>query len=688
MRILLIEDDEVLTSVLLETLQQQRYVVDTVDDGRFGLEYAQSGTYDLLLVDVGLPRLDGISLCQKVRAEGSTTPILLMTAKDAPEEKIRGLDAGADDYLTKPLDIAELHARLRALLRRGEVAPATLLEIGQLKLNPVSCEVTYANNPLRLTPKEYSLLELFLRNPTRVYSRSHIIEHLWTFDDPPLEDSVKAHIKGLRRRLKKAGAEGWIENVYGLGYKLSPKIDYEAIQQKRESDKRTEEAPAIEIKTAEVTAVAVAASSAPDSVEQQFQQAMMGLWQQHRGAMAERMKALRKAESALTAGAISTEVQQSAAKAAHKLAGVLGMFGQDDGTDTARLLEDILSAQKTNLSLPKITALIQVLQLSLDSAERSLCGTNAIPAISPKGAEAASSQKLSSTATILAVDDDPVFLNTLASLLQPWGFAVETLSNPDQFWQMLETVEPDLLMLDIEMPNISGIDLCQDVRHDNRQNGRWQSLPILVLSARQNASGEVFAAGADDYVVKPILGPELITRISNRLERSRLIKSLYSRDVITGLDNQIQCQQDFKTLSTKGDNLAFILIRIDNLGQLNLEYGHSAGHRVLKSWGDKITSHLPDAIASYWGNGEFVLMLPGKEEAQASNAIAPLLRSFRQQIYTAEIDQFENRKQHRFQAQYTVGFSMLETKLEAKLETKKKTLSTLYKEAYSRLKLV
>ena len=222
MRILLIEDDEILTSVLVGALQQQRYVVDTVDDGRFGLEYAQSGLYDLLLIDVGLPRLDGISLCQQLRNEGDKTPILLMTAKDAPDEKIRGLDAGADDYLTKPLDVGELQARLRALLRRGEVSPTTVLEIGQLRLDPVSCEVFYADRLLKLTPKEYSLLELFLRNPTRVFSRGHIIEHLWTFDDPPLEDSVKAHVKGLRRRLKKAGADGWIENVYGLGYKLSP----------------------------------------------------------------------------------------------------------------------------------------------------------------------------------------------------------------------------------------------------------------------------------------------------------------------------------------------------------------------------------------------------------------------------------------------------------------------------------
>ncbi|MEM6869399.1 MAG: response regulator, partial [Cyanobacteria bacterium P01_C01_bin.121] len=452
MRILLIEDDEVLTDVLVDTLQQQRYVVDTVDDGRFGLEYAQSGTYDLLLIDVGLPRLDGISLCQEIRAEGNTTPILLMTAKNAPDEKIRGLDAGADDYLTKPLDIAELHARLRALLRRGEVVPTSVLAIGRLRLDPMSCEVTYADSPLKLTPKEYSLLELFLRNPTRVFSRSHIIEHLWTFDDPPLEDSVKAHIKGLRRRLKKAGADGWIENVYGLGYKLSPKIDYEALAQPPQGSVAQQNSSKQTVKQdTEATVASPVVSNAPvegsvkdsvkesgegveagsveDSVEQQFQQAMAKLWQQHRHSMAERMSALKQAEDDLKLGALAKDVQQSAAKAAHKLAGVLGMFGQDDGTETARSLETLLSDEAAELSLAQVSALIEQLNTSLAAAEQTLGTTVASPSTALADSRNEISGEVSvsptvATATILAVDDDPVFLDTLAPLLQPWGFTV------------------------------------------------------------------------------------------------------------------------------------------------------------------------------------------------------------------------------------------------------------------------
>ncbi len=220
MRILLVEDDKVLLNVLLETLTRQHYVVDVAEDGQTGWDYAQSTSYDLILLDVGLPELDGIALCQRLRTEKCTSPILLMTAREANGDRVRGLDSGADDYLIKPLDLAELQARIRALLRRGEVAPTTVLQWGQLRLDPRSCQVQYGEKVLGLTPKEYSLLEVFLRNPARVFSRGQLVEHLWTFDDPPQEDSVKAHIKGLRQKLKAAGAADWIENVYGLGYRL------------------------------------------------------------------------------------------------------------------------------------------------------------------------------------------------------------------------------------------------------------------------------------------------------------------------------------------------------------------------------------------------------------------------------------------------------------------------------------
>ncbi|MBE8970735.1 response regulator transcription factor, partial [Nostocales cyanobacterium LEGE 12452] len=222
MRILLIEDEEILASVLLKSLTKQHYVVDVVQDGQMGWEYTQSTNYDLLLIDVGLPKLDGITLCQRLRSGGCFTPILLMTAKDGSRERIQGLDAGADDYLIKPLDLEELQARIRALIRRGDRPCTPILEVGSLRLDPSSCEVTYNNKLLELTAKEYSLLELFLRNPSRVFSRGDIIEHLWTFDDPPQEETVKSHIKYLRQKLKAAGAVDWIENVYGLGYRLNP----------------------------------------------------------------------------------------------------------------------------------------------------------------------------------------------------------------------------------------------------------------------------------------------------------------------------------------------------------------------------------------------------------------------------------------------------------------------------------
>lgn len=644
MRILLIEDDEILTDVLVESLQQQRYVVDTVDDGRFGLEYAESGTYDLLLIDVGLPRLDGISLCQQLRNGGCTKPILLMTAHDAADEKIRGLDAGADDYLTKPLDIAELQARLRALLRRKEVAASSVLEIGQLWLNPESCEVTYAGKLLNLTPKEYSLLELFLRNPNRVFSRGHIVEHLWTFDDPPLEDSVKAHVKGLRRRLKQAGADGWVENVYGLGYKLSPKID----------PKTGDEAMANEENIQD------------NSVEQQFNQAMTALWQQHRSTMSDRLKCLQQAEKALQADALNEALQQHASQAAHKLAGVLGMFGKEEGTAVARSLETLFSKQNlgkdarledTTAASKRLQQLTQILNLAEDSSATLISET------------ATSAQPVK----ILAVDDDPVFLRSLSPLLKPWGMAVTTLSDPAQFWDVLSAIAPDLLILDIEMPQPDGIALCQSIRNSTCDNGRWQSLPILFLSARQNAAAEVFAAGADDYVVKPVLGPELITRITNRLERTRLLKRLRGRDEQTGLCNQTQAQKDLQQLIQGEKPYSFVLLQLKNLTQINLEYGHSMGNVVLKFWGDELSARLPNAIASYWGNGDFVIGLPNMNQTEALELLLAVQKTFRQKIFSTSPD--DNTKA-RFQSQYAVGV--------AAFPDDGRALSSLYKTAYSR----
>ncbi len=221
MRLLLVEDDIQLAESLTEVLEAQHYVVDTVKDGEAGWCQIQLMDYDLTLLDVTLPYLDGIQLCQRLRSRGYELPVLMLTARDTSQDKVRGLDSGADAYMVKPFDLSELLAQIRALLRRGSSQSPIALIWENLSLNPDTYEVSYNKQPLRLTPKEFSILELLMRNGRRVLSRSFILESLWSMKSPPDEETVKAHIKSLRNKLKAAGApKTLIETVHGMGYRL------------------------------------------------------------------------------------------------------------------------------------------------------------------------------------------------------------------------------------------------------------------------------------------------------------------------------------------------------------------------------------------------------------------------------------------------------------------------------------
>jgi DNA-binding response OmpR family regulator len=221
MRILLVEDDVRLAETLAEALIDQRYAVDIVTDGEAGWQQLKILEYDLLLLDLMLPELDGIGLCHRLRSHGYKLPILMLTACDTIDDEINGLDVGADDYLVKPIDLQKLFARIRALLRRGNVGSSPILAWGDLHLNPSTYEVYYGQVPIHLTPKEYAILELLLRNGRRVLSRSMTIEHVWSLESPPEEHTVKVHIRGIRQKLKAAGAaEDSIETVHGIGYRL------------------------------------------------------------------------------------------------------------------------------------------------------------------------------------------------------------------------------------------------------------------------------------------------------------------------------------------------------------------------------------------------------------------------------------------------------------------------------------
>lgn len=221
MRILLVEDDRQLADSLAEALTAQRYVVDRAEDGEVGWQWVQGTTYDLVVMDITLPRLDGIGLCQRLRDQGYSNPILMLTARDTSFDKVMGLDAGADAYMVKPFDLQELLAQIRALLRRGSSAPTPVLRWGDLSLNPSSYEVHYHRTPIHLTPKEFALLEALLRHGRRVLSRATIAESLWPWQEAPSDDTIKTYIKNLRAKLKAAGApKTFIETVHSLGYRL------------------------------------------------------------------------------------------------------------------------------------------------------------------------------------------------------------------------------------------------------------------------------------------------------------------------------------------------------------------------------------------------------------------------------------------------------------------------------------
>ncbi|NEQ67361.1 MAG: response regulator transcription factor [Symploca sp. SIO2D2] len=221
MRILLVEDNTPLAEGLADAISAQLYIVDIVGDGEAAWEQIKTVEYDLILLDLMLPKLDGISLCKRLRSHGIETPVLMLTARDTSMDKVIGLDVGADDYMVKPFDLPELLARIRALLRRGNFASSPILVWGGLRLDPSTYQVSFQEHLLHLTPKEYSILELLMRNGQRVLSRNLIIEQIWSFDNAPVESTVKVHIKSLRHKLKAAGAPNdLIQTVHGIGYRL------------------------------------------------------------------------------------------------------------------------------------------------------------------------------------------------------------------------------------------------------------------------------------------------------------------------------------------------------------------------------------------------------------------------------------------------------------------------------------
>ncbi len=221
MRILVVEDDPRIHQSLAEDLRRQHHAVDVVEDGITGLDFAETDVHDVVLLDILLPGLDGFELCKRLRTKNTKALIFMITSRDDVRDKVRALDAGADDYLVKPFDLDELSARIRAVSRRQSATRQPVLELGALRLDPSRRLVTYDGIPVTLTGSEYAILSTLMHSPLQVFSRTMLREKIATFDDAAERDSIKTHIANLRRKLREAGSREAIENVYGMGYRLA-----------------------------------------------------------------------------------------------------------------------------------------------------------------------------------------------------------------------------------------------------------------------------------------------------------------------------------------------------------------------------------------------------------------------------------------------------------------------------------
>ncbi|WP_413174040.1 response regulator [Anabaena azotica] len=786
MKILCVEDDRNIAQLLQVILAQQRYHVDLAEDGQVGWDLTEVYTYDLILLDVVLPRLDGVSFCQKLRANQSSTlnpnretPVILLTALDAVTNKVIALDAGADDYLVKPFDIDELLARIRALLRRNQKTLFPLLTWGDLSLNPNNCEVTHQGKQIYLAAKEYEILELFLRYPEQIFSPSRLLDRLWTAEEFPSEGAVRAHIKGLRQKLKQAGVVDILETIYKQGYRLKPQ---KVISKDGEEN----------ITSAPVVAVGVESE-------------LKVVWETYRQSYCDRLFIIQQAIIALQNGTLTPTQQQEAEKEAHTLIGSLGCFGLDTASHISReiqqlfkrgtaldsteivqlgqlvmqlqqeisqysgeidnqgeflpsdpailsasllivdddlLLSKQIATEATNwgfqaeiaVNFQKAQELLDlysydVMLLDLNFPEFTENGLNFLAMVRnqyPKipvlmlTAEDSFTQRVEaarlgikcflqkpivpsevlatitqvieqinqSTARLLIVDDDPVVLNFLRILLEPSGYQLTLLDQPQKFWETLEQTVPDLLILDIEFSVVShqnsekgkvscwsGFDLCQVVRSD----ARWNRLPVLFLSAHIDIETiqHSFSVGADDFLTKPIVPTELLTRVKTRLEQRKLWR-LTEIDALTGVSLRRKALQDLTRLlqlaQRQQQTFSLAVLDLDHFKSVNDQYGHEMGDRVLNYFGKLLNqSFRQEDVIGRWGGEEFVVGMYGTSKEEGMRRLAQVLQQFSQHSFTVQQKGGDKKDGTRFQVTFSGGI--------AQTPDDGKDLQTLYQKA-------
>jgi DNA-binding response OmpR family regulator len=415
-----------------------------------------------------LPKLDGISLCQHIRSHGYTMPILLLTSRDSNHDRAVGLDAGADDYVVKPFDPEELSARIRALLRRGNDSNLPILTWEHLTLDPRNCEVKYDRQILTLTPKEYALLELFLRHNRRVFSCGSILEHLWTYEDTPSEEAVRTHIKGLRQKLKAVGAPpNLIETVYGIGYRLKP----------------------------------LTHSSTPTTnTQSNTPQLLLDIWYRHRDQMIERVANIEQVISELKTQSLSQETRLQAWQSAHTLAGALGTFGLPLGSAAAKKIELLLEGHLdiTAADLPQLQAGVDKLYREIDSK----VDENIVTPLTTTANES------TNLAKILAIVQETTLSSSLR-LARTDKFEIEIVTELSNS-QLAQP--PSVILIDLDcFPQIAdGFTALDELERD------YPTIPIIVLSQPNGSLDlriEVARRGGRLFISKPVTVSQILLAV-------------------------------------------------------------------------------------------------------------------------------------------------------------------------------
>nr|WP_277875203.1 diguanylate cyclase [Anabaena sphaerica] len=604
-----------------------------------------------------------------------------------------------------------------------------------MSLNPNSCEVTYREKPIYLAAKEYEILELFLRHPEQIFSTNRLLDRLWTGDEFPSEGAVRAHIKGLRQKLKKAGVRDILETIYKQGYRLKqPELLSKDCQE-------------------EITSVVSVASE------------LKAIWEKYRDSYSDRLSIIEQAITSLENGTLTPTQQREAEKEAHTLIGSLGCFGLDTASQISRQIQQLLK-QEQELEATEIAHLGQLItqlqqeisQYGCENQAECLSSASTIPSasllivdddlplakqmameatnwgfqakiavnlqqaqeflahhfdvilldinfpdstengldflaiirkqypeipvvmltaensfaqrveaarlgskcflqkpISPSQVLATVIQAIQQVkqpiARLLIVDDDPGLLNLLRTLLEPSGYHLTLLDQPHKFWETLEQTVPDLLILDVEFSVVylshqnseqvnvwSGFDLCSVVRTD----ARWNRLPVLFLSAHTDIETiqRSFIVGADDFLTKPIVPTELLTRVRTRLEQRQLWK-LTEIDALTGLSLRRKVLQDLTRLlqlaQRQQQPFSLAMLDLDNFKSINDQYGHEMGDRVLNYFGKLLNqSFRQEDVVGRWGGEEFVVGMYGTSREDGIGRLAQVLQQFSQNLFTVQ----------------------------------------------------